>query len=184
MCHSGLGLLFGFIGLVLLFKIARGHRRHAHDAYGGYSGGHCGGRGRWDHRHHERGDGREQREERGGGFGKRFVLRSLFERLDTTPGQEKVIARAFDEIKEALSSARGDWNASKVRMADALRGTEFDHEAVGDAWAKHDTAFEAMRLKIATSMQEVHEALDDKQRKILADLIERGGPFSAFGGQL
>lgn len=173
MCHSGLGLFFGFIGLVLLFKIARAYRRHAYYAYGGYYGGHCGGGGRWE---------RNYRRERENGFGKRFVLRSLFERLDTTPGQEKVIARAFDEIKEAMASARGDWNSSKIRMADALRGTEFDHEAVGDAWAKHDTAFEALRLKIATSMQAVHEALDEKQRQILADLIERGGPFSAFGG--
>lgn len=177
MCHSGFSLLFGFIGLVLLFKIARAYRRHRYFAYGGYYGGRCGGGGGGGHWEHHRRDPRES-----GGPGKRFILRSLFERLDTTPGQEKVIARAFDELREALGSAKSDWNASKVRMADALRGSEFDHEAVGDAWAKHDTAFEAMRLKIATSMQEVHEALDEKQRKILADLIERGGPFSTFGG--
>ena len=64
------------------------------------------------------------------GFGSRLFLRSLFERLDTTPGQEKVLARAIQEIRSALGDAKGDWRASRSRMADALRGETFDHEAI------------------------------------------------------
>jgi uncharacterized membrane protein len=205
MCH-GFGLLLGIIGVAAFLKVAScafRRRWYAYGGHGGYGscgegGGGCGSRARggwggrwgggWGHHGRGRGEDREYGEgervggERDGfGFGKRFFLRFIFERLDTTPGQEKVLAQAFDEIREAVKTAKGDWTSSRSRMADAMRGAEFDHEAVGEAWAKHDTAFEAMRLKVATSMAQVHEALDERQRKILADLIEKGGPFGRWG---
>lgn len=200
MCH-GLGLLFGIIAFGALLKIgACAFRRARWHAYGGYGfgggpggcgEGGCGPRGRHRFgrgfgRHGWQGrDGDEERGEGGDrdprqGFGRRFFLRFLFEKLDTTPGQEKVIAEAFEEIKEAVKNAKSEWAASRTRVADAMRGAEFDVEAVGDAWARHDSTFEAVRLKITTTMQRVHEVLDEHQRKILAELIEKGGPFGRW----
>jgi hypothetical protein len=178
MCHgSGLfSVLIGIAMVGLLLKLgACAFRRRRWYAYGGH--GRCGGEDRgWGHRHHDHhGDRHRDRDEHG--FGKRWILRSLYERLDTTPGQEKVIAQAFDEIQAAVKAAKGDWSTARSRVADAMRGNEFDHEAVGEAWAKHDNAEESMRVKIITSLQLVHDALDERQRKILADLLERGGPF-------
>jgi len=66
--------MFGFIvGAACLFGLVRvlRHARHGHF-------GHHGPFGRFR-----------------GGFGPRMMLRGLFERLDTTPGQEKVIAAAI-----------------------------------------------------------------------------------------
>jgi hypothetical protein len=199
-----LGILAGIIVAAAVLKVASFAFRRRWYAYGGYGGG-CGeggggcgsrargwggrgwgahgwggwGHGRWQQDDREYADGERVGERDGFGFGKRFFLRFVFERLDTTPGQEKVIAEAFDEIRESLKAAKGDWSSTRSRMADAMRGEEFDHEAAGDAWAKHDTTFETMRLKVTTALQRVHEALDERQRKILADLMERGGPFGS-----
>jgi hypothetical protein len=201
MCHH-LGFLLGIVAVGALLKLGACAFRRRWYAYGGYGGpggacdeggGGCGPRARgwggrgWGHHHgpwsrEDRGDREGGEGDRDGfGFGRRFMLRFLFEKLDTTPGQEKVIAEVFDEIKEAIKTAKGDWASSRSRMADAMRGDEFDHEAAGDAWAKHDTTFESMRLKVTTAMQRVHEALDERQRKILAELIEKGGPFGRWG---
>lgn len=201
MCH-GLGLLFGIIAFGALLKIgACAFRRARWHAYGGYGygggcgdGGGCGPRGRhrgWGrgfgrHGHHGwdgedgRGEGDDRDPREGFGFGRRVFLRFVFEKLDTTPGQEKVIAEAFEEIKEAVKNAKSEWASSRTRVADAMRGAEFDVEAVGDAWARHDSTFEAVRLKITTTMQRVHEVLDEQQRKILAEMIEKGGPFARW----
>jgi hypothetical protein len=196
------GLLLGAIAAIALIKIAkcafRWHHGYygrgcAYGGYGGYGGGYgegdgCGGHGGWGRRgrfgrHWGRRDEGEG-EARGEGFGKRYFLRWLFERLDTTPGQEKVILEAFDEIREAMKKAKGEWRASFSDFAKAIRGAEFDHGAVGEAFVRHDGVFEQARMAVITALQKVHEALDEKQRASLADLIEAApGRFKGrFGG--
>src|SRR5688572_6975698 len=129
------------IGALVLFGVAKmigcGRRWHyARHGYGygcGWRGGHGGdsnfggddgggGEGR-HHHHHGRRRGRGGFGGFGGGFrgfGKRYFLRWLFERLDTTPGQEKVIKEAFDEIRAAGSEARSEWHKSRAQVANAM----------------------------------------------------------------
>jgi hypothetical protein len=199
------GLIIGAIAAIALIKVAKCAFRYHHYGYGGR---HCGGGGHGYGYHgdawhggwgngrfgrggppwarHFGGDGEGDEGEARGGFGKRYFLRFLFERLDTTPGQEKVILEAFDEIKEAMKKAKGEWRTSFSDFAKAIRGTEFDHGAVGEAFVRHDGLFEQARMAVITALQKVHEALDEKQRAILADLIEAGpgrfkGRFSGRG---
>jgi hypothetical protein len=174
------GLIIGAIAVIALIKLAKCAFRWHHSygyGYGGPGGRHCGygyGRRRFDRGEGDEGEGR-------GGFGKRYFLRWLFERLDTTPGQEKVILEAFDEIKESLKKAKGEWTSSFSDFAKAIRGAEFDHSAVGDAFVRHDGVFEQARMAVINALQRVHDALDEKQRGILADLIEAGP--GRFGGR-
>lgn len=148
------GFLIGTLSLIALFKVTRG----------GW-GGHRGGRGwnRWG---------------RGG-----WILRGLYQRLDTTPGQEKVIAESFDAVRAAASKFRGEADRLRRDVAQAIRGQTLDHEPLKAAFGRHDTLVEELQREVLVSLGKVHEALDERQRRELAELIESGGyGFGACGG--
>ena len=79
---------------------------------------------------------------------------------------------AADDVEEAVRDFKGLGRKHKRDLADILRGDEFDHEAVGEAWSEQDAALEKIRLRLVTSMQKVHEVLEPRQREQLADMLE------------
>lgn len=173
-----LGILFGTACLIGLFKVARmgrgyGWRHHGCGGgmgYGhGWGGHHHGGRGRWGG-----GDGF--------GFGRNMFLRGLFERLDTTPGQEKVIAAALEDVWSTMRQARGEW-MDPTDLAVLLTGETFDATAAEGLSGKADASFAKVRVQVVESMRKIHEALDARQRQILADWIRaRGQGRGGFPG--
>jgi hypothetical protein len=184
-----LGFLIGTACLIGLIATLRGGRRRFGRGFagcgpggfgrsrGGYDGCDDGGHddgGPWEGRHH---GGRWQR---GGGWGRSWFLRSLFSRLDTSPGQEKVITSAFDELWEASRKLRAEVQDTRKDVARAVRGPSFDATVVGEVFARHDAALEAIRKTAVGAVGKVHEALDERQRERMADLIERGP--GGFGG--
>jgi len=76
-------------------------------------------RGRW---HHHGG--------RGGRSSWRGRMRWLFERLDTSPGQEKVLVQAADDLTESFEKLRDEMSAARAAMARSLRGESFDAAAL------------------------------------------------------
>jgi hypothetical protein len=196
-----IGFIIGtacLIGLIATLRRGRwgygggcGHhgwrRHHHHHGWGG--GGGWGGP--WERHEHgdldrDRGPWARERDERwggGGGFGRgprNFILRRLSERLDATPGQEKVLAKAFDEMRDAIGKARSTVKSSRGDVAKAVRSDHFDAVHLGETFSKHDEAIDGVRKAFVGSMQQVHDVLDERQRRILAELIE-SGPFG-FGG--
>jgi hypothetical protein len=176
-----LGFVIGTLCLIGLVKTLRWGRRHR--AYGyGYGYGGCGssgfhgfsGHGPFGGDHHGGwGDG-------GGGFGgwgPGAMLRSLFQRLDTTPGQEKVILSAVDELREAGRKLRGEAGQTRADVAKAMRSPGFDEVLFGEMFARHDTSVEELRKAAVGAMAKIHDALDEKQRARLADLIESGPSY-------
>jgi hypothetical protein len=177
-----LGFVIGTLSLLGLAKvISHGHHgRWRHSYAGGCGGGGCGYGHSQDYGDEEgggpRGYGRR-------GFGRRWALRWLFERLDTTPGQEKVIFAAVEEIESTVKKHRIDFEHSFSDLANAVRSAEYDQTQIAEAWIKHDRGLEAIRLAISTQLGLIHEALDERQRKIVADLIESGPSWRGrFGG--
>lgn len=188
-----LGFLIGTACLVGLIKTLRWGRRYG-GGYGygggcGYGGHHGGGWGRrgwgggWGGHH---GEGGYEGGWGGGGWGGPSVfLRMLFQRLETTPGQEKVIVAAYEEMREAGRKARGEVQASRADIAKAMRSPAVDEVLFGEMFARHDAALEALRKASVGAIAKVHDALDEKQRARFADLIEsgpgyfRGGPWAA-----
>lgn len=124
----------------------------------------------------------------GGGFGppwmfRRYLLRSLFERLDTTPGQEKVIVAAVDEVQEAVKAARGEFKRSREDVARAVGGDAFDETVIGGVFARHDEALANVRRAATGALARVHDALDARQRARLAEIIAEGPwAFRRYGG--
>jgi Spy/CpxP family protein refolding chaperone len=179
-----LGFLFGTACLIGLIKVARGSC-HGYGCHGGEAWGHHGGGwgGHDSHagRHGYGGGGAR------GGFGARFFLRSIFERLETTPGQEKVIVQAADELKGAFGKARGDLRATRADFARVFRGDAVDEASVADIFMTHDTVISETRRTAVEAVRKIHEALTDEQRKQVADFVEqgrrgRGGWGGGWGG--
>jgi Spy/CpxP family protein refolding chaperone len=169
------GFLIGTICLFGLIRVLRGGRGCGGRRGGGGCGGRRGGWGRgeqreggWDERHEEG--------ERHGGWRQGWRhgwLRWLYERLDTTPGQEKVLRAAIDELRESTEQARQDWREARKGVAAAVGAETFDEEAVRAAYARVDVAAQQLRDRFIDELRKVHEALDPEQRRQLADLIGR-----------
>ena len=162
MALCSIGIAGGIIGLVALAKRAFFHRR-------GYGGGSCG------HRVHWRGGGH--------GPGRSWWLRALFSRLDTTPGQEKVIKEAFAEVKAAVEGAGGEVDQTRRDVAAAVRSGTVDETALGALFARHDEKLRDVQKAFVTALGKVNAAPDEDQRKRLAEMIDKQGGWSrGFGG--
>ncbi|MGZ3461625.1 MAG: periplasmic heavy metal sensor [Archangium sp.] len=130
-------------------------------------------RARWHRRH--------------GGPGRwswRGRMRWLFERLDTSPGQEKVIVQAAEDLTESFEKLRDELSASRATLARALRGETFDSASMTELDARHDELLANLRRALRTSLSKIHEALDARQRRELADLLEHGWGhgYRRYGG--
>lgn len=175
-----IGFLIGTVCLVGLVKVMRHRFAYGHGGHGGCGHGYAGGWGGWGggwggHRFHGRGG-------RGGSGRGRWFLRQMFERLETTPGQEKVIAAAVEELRESLKKLRP---ASKglEDLASALRAESFDEAAAAKFNVEAEEMFSSAKGAMVDALRKVHEVLDPRQRALLADMLERRatGIFGGFG---
>jgi hypothetical protein len=168
--------MFGFvIGAICLIGLIKVLRRGRHGGCGGGwrgRGGSCHRGGGW--RGHRDGDDRDGDHRGDWGGRSEWFLRGLFERLDATPAQEKVIKSAVDEVREAGRAAKDELKKSRGDVAKAVRGPAIDEVFFGELFARHDSAIENVRKSVVGAIAKVHDALDDKQRERLADLIEEG----------
>jgi hypothetical protein len=146
------GFIFGTACLIGLYAVARRGRHHY---------GHAGCHGRR-------------------GYGARFLFRRVLDRLDTTPGQEKVIRSAVNELEEEAWGLRREARATRAEIADALRGAELDQGALDRVFAKHDELIEKLRASFVRTADRVHGTLDERQRKQLAQMID-AGPWGLSG---
>lgn len=175
-----LGFLVGTLCLIGLFKVIK-HQRYGYAGYGHHfgGGGGCGKSMRGGHDHHGGMGfgGFGGFPGFGGGFGRmgaRGPLRYVFSRLETTPGQEKVISEEVENVMTAVQSIKGDFSSVRQTLANAVRSPVFNVEAIAELQVKQDIAIEKVREAIKTSLSKIHESLDDKQRQELAHIIEGG----------
>jgi Spy/CpxP family protein refolding chaperone len=150
------GFLFGAACLLgLTATVARGH--HGHHA--------CGGRRSRGFRH---------------GRG-RYFLNHLLDRLDSTPGQEKVIREAVDTLLDDIHDARRDFRGTRSDVADAIRAESLDRARMEGVFDRHDQVIDRVRQSALDAFSKVHETLDERQRKILAEIVESGAFGRGFG---
>lgn len=123
---------------------------------GGHWGHHAGGRRRW-------------------------MLRYAFERLGTTPGQERVIEEVVDEVERKGRAVREEISKLRADIARSMRGENFDTATAREAMDRQQTLIDELRNAAIAGMQKIHEALDPEQRKRVGDLLEFG-PGRYAGG--
>lgn len=161
------GFLIGFACLVGLIAVLKSGRRCGRGWHGG------GWRRR--HRHGWRGH-------RGGSHFLGFV----FDRLDTTPGQEKEIRGAVEELFEKRDELRREARATRGDVAKLLRTETLDETILGELFARHDERLRDLQKAFADALGRVHQALDPEQRARLADYLARedergyGGPYRGW----
>jgi hypothetical protein len=113
-----------------------------------------------------------------GGFRGRFrggfMARAIAERLEATPAQEKVIRDATDEFREAVVKLKVEGKKTRADVASSFRKSHFDEVLFGELFARHDSALVELRKAFVGMGAHIHDALDDKQRARLAELIEAG----------
>ena len=117
-----------------------------------------------------------------GGGPRRWMLRKLFERLDTTPGQEKVVMAAVDDVQRKAWSARSGLFAARGEVAKALRTETFDSAAINEVLEKQQAALDELKKSVREGLQSIHEAMSPEQRGHLADLVEFGPARFHQGG--
>lgn len=196
--------MFGFlIGTACLIGLIATVRRGFHGGcgrygYAGYGGG-CGHHGFHGHHHHrrgcegdqeERGWGRDERGSWGGGhrerrgfppfrggfrgWGPRAWMSMLSERLDLTPAQEKVLFQSFEEVRDTMRKQRGELSETRKDVARAFRAPSFDAVLLGDVFGRHDSKMDEVRKAVVGALARLHEALDERQREKLAQILEEG----------
>jgi uncharacterized membrane protein len=80
-----------------------------------------------------------------------------------------------------MSSGQGELEATRREIAAAIRSGHIDETQMGELYARHDEKLRAVRTTFFGALAKVTEALDEDQRKTLADMLDRGqGGF--FGG--
>ena len=145
-----LGFIVGTVCLIGLVRVLRHSRRwHGHRGQGGYGfRGYSGGPQRW-------------------------FLRSIFERLETTPGQEKAIVGALDELRDNRHLVRDEAEQTRADLARVISGGLVDDGSLEETFARHDRLLAQLRVSFVEALRKATEALDEHQRKQLADRLER-----------
>lgn len=146
-----IGFVIGALCLFGLIKVLRGGRS-------------CGRHSHARRRHRRRGPG----------------LYWLFDRLDTSPGQEKAIRAALRDLADEAGGLRQQMHEAKSAARSALAEPVFDEAPLDALFEAHDGALARLRVSFKEALRTVHETLDDEQRTELGRLLRRFGPMRAF----
>ena len=115
------------------------------------------------HRHH-----------RGGGPRWRRGLDVAFERLDTSPGQEKEIRRAVSSFFDDVMPAKRELRRSlKETVLVAIQSEEFSDEALRAELSEQEARILGVRESMVAMLGRVHAALDAEQRERLGAWLGR-----------
>ena len=147
-----LGFVIAGISLFVLVRVLRRVGYLGRFAYGGFAGHRC-----------YRGQG---------GFrGPRSWLRSVFERLGMTPAQEKVVARALEELRSDRAAIVEEARTVRADLASAVSSGLIDDSTLEEMFARHDRVLARLRVSFVEALKQVTEVLDERQRKQLAEIL-------------
>ena len=159
MALCSIGIAAGIIGLALIVKRLVRHGRLRGE-----------------------GEGHYRRCRRGGGPGRSRWLRAIFDKLDTTPGQEREIREAIEELQTVARDVRTTLFGSRESVAKALAGEVFDSSATDEASASIDAASARVKNALRDALGRVHAVLDAKQRERLGELLVNGPSWGRRAG--
>ena len=102
--------------------------------------------------------------------------------LDLSPAQEKVVRVELETLKQKARSVREEGAASRADMARAVRGEEFEEDALASMFIRHDDRLHTLRQDLGGALGRIHTVLDPAQRERLAEMIEKGARGAAWSG--
>ena len=113
---------------------------------------------------------------------RRGILRGVFARLDTTPGQEKAIVSLLELAGERLRAMRGDMRATRKEIAALFASDVLDAGALEALFAQHRATFDRLSSEGVQTVVAIHELLDAKQRRMLSELLADGSFGASYQG--
>jgi len=177
------GYFIGTVCLMGLFALLRrGRYRYGYGYHGGHrgfrgEGPYCGGGG------YDGGYGGDDdpygrltlfsSRWAGSRWGRGVFLRPLFARLETTRGRRRSCSKLLAISRRPDRSCEGD-GRSRAEVAQAVRAPSLDEEILGLLFARHDEALRAIRKRRWGRWPRCNDALDERQRTLLADFVARG----------
>lgn len=156
------------LGLGVLGFMAMRRARHCH-GYAGHphSDGWRGWHGRHHHHHHHH-------QGRSGGR-RSWMLHAALARIDASPAQERAIVGEVEKLGERMYGARTSLKGARGDLSAAVRGPILDDAALGAVLGQVDASTAEARSAVLDALRNIHAVLDDGQRAIVADLIDRNG---------
>lgn len=107
----------------------------------------------------------------------------VFDRLETTPTQEREIRAAIETLFDKGADLRREASATRTDVAKLLRTESLDETVLGELFARHDERLRELQKSFADALGKVHQTLDPEQRERLADFLANrwddgyGGPY-------
>lgn len=110
--------------------------------------------------------------------GRAWFLRGLFERLDATPAQERVLLDGAAALRADLAAAHAEWNAIRDELATLLGEDSLDRSRLESLLARPTEKLGAARARLVDTVARLHAALQGSQRRRLADIVREGRYFA------
>ena len=145
-------------------------------------GRHGYGYGCGHHKFRHGGPGRWSREGWGNAY-KWGWLDWLASRLDASPEQARVIRNEVDGFMDTTKELRRELRLSRDDIGRAMRGDSFDEEVMGETFGRQDDRIREIREALVAALARIHDVLDERQRRRLAELLETGpgaGPYRGW----
>lgn len=113
------------------------------------------------------------RRRRYGGFGGYWA----FKRLDTSPGQEKVIRTAISEAREVWRDYRKSNQGAKEQLVPILEAEVLDEHAVSSWLGERQRSLEEVKAPLLAIAKRIHDVLDPEQRRKVARFVAHSGGY-------
>jgi len=99
-----------------------------------------------------------------GGYGAYWAFR----RLDTSPGQEKVIRTALSEARDVFRDFRASNRSAKEELVPLIEAENLDEQAVNSWLGARQRSFEELKPRLLQIAKTIHDVLDPEQRRKVA----------------
>ncbi len=113
---------------------------------------------------------RSRRHFPGRGYFRSVALR----RLDTSPGQEKVIRMAVSEAEDLLGGFRDDHRKAREELAQIVSQETLDEGRLGAWFESREASWREVKPKLVELGRQVHDVLDAEQKKRLGSWLRSG----------
>jgi uncharacterized membrane protein len=111
------------------------------------------------------------RRHRYGGYGGYWVFR----RLETSPGQEKVIRTALSEARDVFRDYRKSNQGVKQQLVPILEAEVLDEHAVNSWLGERQRSLEELKPRLMDIAKRIHDVLDPEQRRKVARFVANSG---------
>lgn len=107
-------------------------------------------------------------------FGRAYFRSAALRRLDTSPGQEKVIRTALREAEALLGGLRDDHLEAREELARIISEETLDEASLGAWFESREGTWREVKPKLVGLGRQIHDVLDAEQKKRLGSWLRAG----------